>query len=57
MYNSKAEMLESKIEKIFKKLEEEKIWAEEGLKRDDIDESSDGFYRGVKYLVEVLEEV
>ena len=57
MYNSKGDMLESKIERLYKKLKEEKLWAEEGLKKDNLDESSIGFYKGVKYLVEVLEEV
>lgn len=57
MYNSKADMLEAKIDKILKKLKEEEDWANEGLQRDDADEVSYGFYKGVKFLAETLKEI
>ena len=56
MYNSEAEMLKNKLEKILKKVEEENLWAEEGLKGENLTPESIAFYKGVKYLAATIAE-
>lgn len=56
MYNSKEDMLEDKLERLKKKLDEENQWANEGLNGENLTPEAISFFKGVKYLAATLAE-